>query len=223
MGTMLQGFDELTLAEDFLGLEGCNEILNVTRPDVVASIHRSYLEAGADCIETNTFGTNLAALAEYDIVVNLQGDEPFLPVAAVSGAIGRVMQGDQIGTAAAPLAADMRDEPSLVKVVMDDTGRALYFSRSAIPHLREAADLVGSRWWQHLGIYAYRREALMRVAAMAPNQLEVAERLEQLRALAGGISIGVALLDSAVLPGIDTPADLAAAEVRWPDFAEASR
>ena len=72
MGTMLQGFDELTLAEDFLGLEGCNEILNVTRPDVVASIHRAYLDAGADCIETNTFGTNLAALAEYDIIDRLE-------------------------------------------------------------------------------------------------------------------------------------------------------
>ncbi|MBK8459536.1 MAG: methionine synthase [Micropruina sp.] len=65
MGTMLQGFD-LTL-DDFAGLEGCNEILNVTRPDVVSAIHRAYLEAGADCVETNTFGANLSALAEYDI------------------------------------------------------------------------------------------------------------------------------------------------------------
>jgi 5-methyltetrahydrofolate--homocysteine methyltransferase len=65
MGTMLQGFD-LTL-EDFEGYEGCNEILNVTRPDVVSAIHRAYLEAGADCVETNTFGANLSALGEYDI------------------------------------------------------------------------------------------------------------------------------------------------------------
>ncbi|MEA5052322.1 MAG: homocysteine S-methyltransferase family protein, partial [Propionicimonas sp.] len=65
MGTMLQGYD-LALA-DFQGYEGCNEILNVTRPDVVAAIHRAYLDAGSDCIETNTFGANLAALGEYDI------------------------------------------------------------------------------------------------------------------------------------------------------------
>ncbi len=64
MGTMLQGYD-LTLA-DFAGLEGCNEILNVTRPDVVTAIHAAYFEAGADCVETNTFGANLAALGEYD-------------------------------------------------------------------------------------------------------------------------------------------------------------
>ncbi|MCA0306873.1 MAG: methionine synthase [Actinobacteria bacterium] len=65
MGTMLQGYD-LGLS-DFEGLEGCNEILNVTRPDVVGAIHAAYLDAGADCIETNTFGANLSALGEYDI------------------------------------------------------------------------------------------------------------------------------------------------------------
>ena len=69
MGTMLQGFD-LTL-DDFQGLEGCNEVLNVTRPDVVADIHRGYFAAGADLVETNTFGANLSALAEYDIVDRL--------------------------------------------------------------------------------------------------------------------------------------------------------
>ena len=71
MGTMLQSFTDLSLEEDFQGLEGCNEILNVTRPDVVEHIHRAYLDAGADCIETNTFGTNFAALGEYGIVERL--------------------------------------------------------------------------------------------------------------------------------------------------------
>jgi 5-methyltetrahydrofolate--homocysteine methyltransferase len=66
MGTMLQAAD-LDIDEDFQGLEGCNEVLNVTRPDVVRGVHEAYLEAGADCVETNTFGTNLAALGEYDI------------------------------------------------------------------------------------------------------------------------------------------------------------
>lgn len=71
MGTMLQSFTELSLEEDFQGLEGCNEILNLTRPDVVKQIHKAYLDAGSDCVETNTFGTNLAALGEYDIVERL--------------------------------------------------------------------------------------------------------------------------------------------------------
>lgn len=66
MGTQLQGF-EMSLDRDFLGLEGCNEILNVTRPDIVASIHRVYFEAGADFVETNTFGCNLPNLADYGI------------------------------------------------------------------------------------------------------------------------------------------------------------
>ncbi len=69
---MLQSFDDLDLERDFQGLEGCNEVLNVTRPDVVAQIHRAYFEAGSDCVETNSFGTNLAALAEYGIVHRLE-------------------------------------------------------------------------------------------------------------------------------------------------------
>ncbi|AQP47120.1 methionine synthase [Tessaracoccus aquimaris] len=72
MGTMLQSFGDLSLEDDFQGLEGCNEILNVTRPDVVAAVHRAYFEAGSDAVETNTFGTNQAALAEYDIVDRLE-------------------------------------------------------------------------------------------------------------------------------------------------------
>lgn len=71
MGTMLQAQGNLDLERDFQGLEGCNEVLNVTRPDVVAAVHRAYLKAGSDCVETNSFGTNLAALAEYDIVPRL--------------------------------------------------------------------------------------------------------------------------------------------------------
>ncbi|RRD47983.1 methionine synthase [Tessaracoccus sp. OH4464_COT-324] len=72
MGTMLQSFTELRVDSDFQGLEGCNEILNVTRPDVVREIHRAYLAAGADCIETNTFGVNLAALTEYGVAHRLE-------------------------------------------------------------------------------------------------------------------------------------------------------
>ena len=99
----------------------------------------------------------------------------------------------------------------------------MYFSRLPIPFVRDSADFDRTGWWQHLGIYAYRRDVLLRVAALRPAPLELAERLEQLRALTAGFTIGVALLDRPALPGIDTPADLAAAEARWPDFVEATR
>jgi 3-deoxy-manno-octulosonate cytidylyltransferase (CMP-KDO synthetase) len=186
--------------------------------DVEVVITRSDLESGTDRVAAVA---SRAEFAEYNVVVNLQGDEPFMPIEAVQGAIARVHHGDAVGTAAAPLNAALRDDPSLVKVVCDDQCRAMYFSRLAIPYVRDPADFDQTAWWQHLGIYAYRRDALLRIASLQPSPLERSERLEQLRALAAGFSIGVALLDKPALPGIDTPADLAAAEARWPDFAEA--
>jgi 3-deoxy-manno-octulosonate cytidylyltransferase (CMP-KDO synthetase) len=186
--------------------------------DVEVVITRSDLESGTDRVAAVA---SRAEFAEYNVVVNLQGDEPFMPIEAVQGAIARVHHGDAVGTAAAPLNPALRDDPSLVKVVCDDQCRAMYFSRLAIPYVRDPADFDQTAWWQHLGIYAYRRDALLRIASLQPSPLERSERLEQLRALAAGFSIGVALLDKPALPGIDTPADLAAAEARWPDFAEA--
>ncbi|MGH7523823.1 MAG: 3-deoxy-manno-octulosonate cytidylyltransferase [Gemmatimonadales bacterium] len=158
----------------------------------------------------------------YDVVVNFQGDEPFLPAEAVTGAVGRVLAGHPIGTAAAPLDPALRDDPARVKVVCDARGKALYFSRAAIPYLRDPADLARSRWWQHLGVYAYRADVLFELTRLPVGELERSERLEQLRALAAGYDIGVALLDAPVPPGIDTPDDLAAAEARWRDLAEVS-
>lgn len=165
----------------------------------------------------------LPEYAQFDIVVNLQGDEPFMPPEAIAGAVRRVEHGDPIGTTASPMAAQDLDDPARVKVVMDHQGRALYFSRSAIPHLRDEADRASTRWWQHLGVYAYRRDVLLSLATLPPSPLEQAERLEQLRALQAGIAIGVAQLDFPAAAGIDTPDDLAAAEARWLDLAEAAR
>ncbi len=148
------------------------------------------------------------------MIVNVQGDEPFLPLAALAGAVARVQAGDQIGTAAAPLAeADARN-PDRVKVVTDLAGRALYFSRSAIPG-RQRGPGAGSVYWQHLGIYAYGREALLRMAALESTPLERAERLEQLRALEHGMRIGVARLTEPAPAGVDTAEDLARAERYW--------
>ena len=153
--------------------------------------------------------------AGFDVVANVQGDEPFMPRDALAGAIERVESGDDIGTAAAPLAVELVDDPSRVKVVTDAKGRALYFSRAAIPHRREPTDPSDGLYWQHLGIYVYTREALSRWVAAPPSAAEQAERLEQLRALHEGLTIGVARLIEPAQPGVDTPDDLRRAEAHW--------
>ena len=159
----------------------------------------------------------LTEFAGFDLIVNVQGDEPFVPREAVTGAIARVRAGDDVGTAAAPLAAADAADPARVKVVVDAAGRALYFSRAAIPFVRDPDGIDRGVYWQHLGVYASRRAALMRWVALPPTPLETAERLEQLRALQHGITFGIALLDAPVLPGIDTPEDLERAEAHWQD------
>jgi len=155
------------------------------------------------------------AYASFDLVVNVQGDEPFLPREALAGALGRLGLGDEIGTAAAPLTAADASDPGRVKVVSDGEGRALYFSRAMIPAWCDGPSPPSGTYWQHLGVYAFQRAALERWASLEPAPLEAAERLEQLRALYHGMRIGVARLSHGVPPGIDTPEDLARAEVHW--------
>jgi 3-deoxy-manno-octulosonate cytidylyltransferase (CMP-KDO synthetase) len=156
-----------------------------------------------------------AEFAGFDVVANVQGDEPFLPREALAGAIDRVAQGDDIGTAAAPLPPEHAADPSRVKVVTDARGRALYFSRAAIPRRREPTDPTDGLYWQHLGLYVYTRPALERWVAAPPSPAERAEHLEQLRALHCGLTIGVARLTEPALPGVDTPDDLRRAEAHW--------
>jgi 3-deoxy-manno-octulosonate cytidylyltransferase (CMP-KDO synthetase) len=156
-----------------------------------------------------------AEFAGFDTIVNIQGDEPFLPREALAGALARVEAGDEIGTAAAPLPLELVGEPGRVKVVTDVRGRALYFSRAVIPFLREPDDPSDGLYWQHIGIYACTRTALARWVGLPPSLAEQAERLEQLRALQNGISIGVARLTEPALPGVDTAEDLRRAEAHW--------
>ena len=159
--------------------------------------------------------------AAYRTIVNVQGDEPFIAAAAIRGAAELVGSGRySLGTAAAPCPPDAIASPDVVKVVAADDGRALYFSRAGIPFLRDPSD-GGVRTGlarQHIGVYAYAREALLRWVALPPHPLELVERLEQLRPLAAGIPIGVALIAEDPHPGIDTEADLSAANAWWPDF-----
>lgn len=156
-----------------------------------------------------------AEYAGFDVVANVQGDEPFLSREALAGAVARVAGGDDIGTAAAPLALEHAGDSARVKVVTDARGRALYFSRAVIPHRREATDPADGLYWQHVGLYVYTRDALERWVATPASPAERAERLEQLRALHCGLTIGVARLAEPAPPGVDTPEDLRRAEAHW--------
>lgn len=157
-------------------------------------------------------------LAGYEVVVNVQGDEPFMRADAMAGAIAMVRDGGfALGTAAGRRSAAIMDDPNCVKVVRADDGRALYFSRAAIPFLRDAADAPtrDALVLQHMGIYAARRDALARWVALPPHPLEVVEKLEQLRALAAGLAMGVAVVDAPSWGEVNTEDDLIRANTHW--------
>jgi 3-deoxy-manno-octulosonate cytidylyltransferase (CMP-KDO synthetase) len=150
-------------------------------------------------------------------VVNVQGDEPMLPPALVrqAAALLSADPGADIATLGTPVRSlEEFLDPSVVKVVRRVDGRALYFSRAPIPWHRDGAsggiatqaDFSGA--WRHLGLYAYRVGALRRLASAAPAPLELAEKLEQLRALYLGMAIVVGEAVEQPGPGVDTPADL---------------
>jgi 3-deoxy-manno-octulosonate cytidylyltransferase (CMP-KDO synthetase) len=154
----------------------------------------------------------VALRTQGEIVVNLQGDEPLIEPASLDLLIG-LLEGDpaaDMATLACPLAsAEQWHNPNCVKVVCDDAGRALYFSRSPIPFVRDSSpDFAArpARFLQHVGLYAYRRGFLMRYAATPPAPLEQFEKLEQLRALSLGCRIPVGLIDRPTL-GVDTYED----------------
>ncbi|MGQ0765166.1 MAG: 3-deoxy-manno-octulosonate cytidylyltransferase [Gemmatimonadota bacterium] len=162
-----------------------------------------------------------ADFERYDVVLNVQGDEPFIRDDAVAGSISMVQRnGFDIGTAAVPADEAAFDDPTVVKIVCGDDGGALYFSRAPIPWVREAEDLSLRQRvaWRHLGVYACSRGALQRWTGLDVHPLEQLERLEQLRPLAAGLTIGVARLHAAVVDGgVDTEEDLARANARWND------
>jgi 3-deoxy-manno-octulosonate cytidylyltransferase (CMP-KDO synthetase) len=163
----------------------------------------------------------LAEFAEFGAVINVQGDEPFVSRHALVGAARMVADaGFSVGTAAVIATPEILGNPDVVKVVAARDGRAMYFSRAAIPFLRnhDDADLRRAYIWQHIGVYAYESSALMRWVELPESPLEQIERLEQLRPLGAGISIGVSMVDEPVRPGIDIEEDLARANREWTAF-----
>jgi 3-deoxy-manno-octulosonate cytidylyltransferase (CMP-KDO synthetase) len=184
----------------------------VARSGVRAVLTREDHPSGTDRVAEVAGRTEFAG---FDMIANIQGDEPFLDGEALRGAIARVRDGADVGTAAAALDHAHAGDPSRVKVVTDRAGRALWFSRAAIPFRRDADAPADGLYWQHVGLYVYTRAALARWVALPPTAAEVAEKLEQLRALEDGMHIGVARLTGAALPGIDTAEDLTRAQAHW--------
>jgi 3-deoxy-manno-octulosonate cytidylyltransferase (CMP-KDO synthetase) len=174
-----------------------------------AVMTRSDHPSGTDRIAE--VATNLDA----ELIVNLQGDEPQFDPAHIDRLIDQIGSDPAIGMAT--LATPFRRKadylnPNMVKVVCDAADRALYFSRSPIPMVRDGEpdfDRSPPLFLQHLGVYAYRRDVLLRLAATPPHPIERSEALEQLRALAHGIGIKVGVIESAHR-GVDTPEDYAA-------------
>ncbi len=203
---------------------GAQEVLIATDDDLIVSAAHSF---GAEAVMTaaaHASGTDrIAEVARVrgwspaSVVVNVQGDEPLMPAALiqqVAALLARHAHAD-IATLASPI-TELSEflDPNTVKVVTDGAGRALYFSRAPIPWNRDGApagpasqrDLSGAR--RHIGIYAYRVAALLRLAALPVSALETTEKLEQLRALEAGFDIRVGDAVERPGPDVNTLADL---------------
>jgi 3-deoxy-manno-octulosonate cytidylyltransferase (CMP-KDO synthetase) len=152
-------------------------------------------------------------MTDAEIIVNVQGDEPEIAGGSIDLAIELLEENPSavISTLCTPIRSRRQlEDPACVKVVFDGAGRALYFSRSVIPRPRQWDDaLLASdppTFHQHIGLYAYRRDFLLQLAAMPPSPLEQIEKLEQLRVLEAGYPILVGVIDEPTF-GIDTPED----------------
>jgi 3-deoxy-manno-octulosonate cytidylyltransferase (CMP-KDO synthetase) len=170
--------------------------------------HRSGTERIAEVCDLMDWGDD-------KIVVNLQGDEPTMPASLIDQCAALLGNSDaDIATLASPIQSQQDFEnPNVVKVVVSDCGDALYFSRAAIPYARvpDRQEQARSAALHHHGIYAYRSGVLRQLVAAEPSDLEVCEQLEQLRALALGMTIRVAVPTERPGAGVDTEADLEAA------------
>lgn len=208
------------------GMKALDEAVVATDSEEVAEVCRSMGAPVELTSPDHPSGTDRVAevarrekYAGFQVIANIQGDEPLLKEAHLAAAIDLVRErGWEIGTCATPLMnADARKDPSVVKVVRAQSGRALYFSRAPIPYKRDEKpsleELGREPYLRHIGIYAYTPEALENWVAQAPSALEKLEMLEQLRPLGSGARIGVAVVGAAD-PGVDTPADAARMEER---------
>jgi 3-deoxy-manno-octulosonate cytidylyltransferase (CMP-KDO synthetase) len=209
----------LRVAHRLIDLDVCDRVVVATDAQEIADVVRAAGVEATLTATTHESGTTRVAeviakkeYAAFDLILNVQGDEPLVAAAAVQGTLARLRAGDPIGTAAGTLERRLAADPNRVKVVVGPPpgSRAVYFSRAPIPFDRDATgDVV---YHQHVGVYGYTREALSRWVRLPPVPEERWERLEQLRPLLHGMPIGVALFDESPAPGVDTAEDLEWAE-----------
>lgn len=199
--------------------KGVDRVLVATDDERIASAVRAF--GGEVCMtgaRHNSGSDRCAEVAQgldHEIVVNLQGDEPTLPPDHITQTVA-LLEADAdcaLSTLASPIGSEEElADPGVVKVVLDTQGRALYFSRSIIPHVRGSktplADGPGP-FLRHHGIYGYRRAFLLRYHELPPHPLEEAEKLEQLRALANGYKIKVGITSHRAMK-VDSPEEFAA-------------
>ena len=193
-----------------------NDVIVATDDPRIAKIAKDFCrvemthsdhQSGTDRIAEVTQRCNL------DSVVNIQGDEPMIDPDVIDK-VATLINKSEISTAASPIKlTDNWKNPNTVKVVIDSSNKALYFSRHPIPYLRDAGDstineeLTAFPFLKHIGIYGYQKHALLKLVNYPVSSLEKAEKLEQLRALENGMSIIVAVVNHDSI-GIDTPEDL---------------
>ncbi len=184
-------------------------------------IMKAAAEFGAQAIMTRSdhrTGTDrVAEVAVHmpaDIYVNVQGDEPLIDPVAIDAVIEAMAEDDEIQIAtpcSAILAPNDIMDPNIVKVVTDFEGNALYFSRAPIPWVRDTGAKVAARHWKHIGLYAFRRAALLEFPTLPPGELERLEQLEQLRWLENGFRIRVVETQYDAV-SVDVPEDVARVE-----------
>ena len=166
---------------------------------------------------TDRLAEAAARMTDYDLIINVQGDEPLIEPSVIDALVEPFLADDRLAMATAKTEITDEEEqenPNNVKVITDKSGNALYFSRARIPYAR----VPGAKVYKHIGIYAYRRDFLLAYARMAQTPLELSESLEQLRALENGYRIRVVETD-AVFIGADTEEDLAADNEGYPRHA----
>lgn len=201
-----QKLNAVIVATDDERIADCVQSLNIE--DVKVAMTRPDHPSGTDRIAE--------AVHELDIdaVINVQGDEPLIDPSLIDELAGVIASGEwDMATAATPIEEESQiNDPSVVKAIFNRHGQALYFSRSTIPHIREPETVSKTGvYWRHIGIYAYRRDYLLRLVSEPPCALENLEKLEQLRALDMGCRMKVIQTQDFGI-GVDTPSDVAKAE-----------
>jgi 3-deoxy-manno-octulosonate cytidylyltransferase (CMP-KDO synthetase) len=191
-----------------------SEVVVATDDTRIWEVAQNFCRAEMTAVDHASGTDRIAEVARNcacDAVLNIQGDEPLIDPAVID-AVAAGLRREEMSTAATPL-TDLAeyDNPNVVKVVVNAAGRALYFSRRTIPYVRDPAPAVATLaafpFLKHLGIYGYRREALLRLVQWPVSPLEAAEKLEQLRALENGLQIAVVKVHYESV-GVDVPADV---------------